>query len=186
MGLCFMDNAHRPSGHMHTCSQAFRPHAHMLTSLLATCNHMLKSPQATCMLQAQKASASFQPRQQAHERLQHVESQAWLTIVQRHVPDLFGSVDLFVWPLPLALLLPIMPSVFIEQWQDPQTLALFERVWVSSYWRRAWTRHDYVLYFNAKYALKLCRLQKMRFKARKPASSKKISLCNKKHLKNAN
>ena len=91
-----------------------------------------------------------------------------------------------MWPLAIALLLPIMPSVFIEQWQDPQTLALFERVWVSSYWRRAWTRRDYVLYFNAKYALKLCRLQKMRFKARKSASSKKINLCNKKHLKNAN
>ena len=175
MGLCFMDNAHRASGHMHTCSQAFRPHASTCSKALRL--HACFKPKGFCKLQ---------PRQQAHEKLQHVESQAWLTIVQRHVPDLFGSVDLFVWPLPLALLLPIMPSVFIEQWQDPQTLALFERVWVSSYWRRAWTRHDYVLYFNAKYALKLRKLQKMSFKARKSASSKKINLCNKKRLANAN
>ena len=171
-------NKTKPQGFM------FKPWAYaswtMLTGLQATCTHAHK-PSGHMQAHAQKPSGcmhasspkgfcKLQPRQQAqHERLQHVESQAWFTIVQRHVPDLFGSVDLFVWPLPLALLLPIMPSVFIEQWQDPQTLALFERVWVSSYWGRAWTRHDYVLCFNAKYAC-----------------NKKINPCNKKHLKNAN
>ena len=170
-------NKTKPQGFM------FKPWAYaswtMLTGLQATCTHAHK-PSGHMQAHAQKPSGcmhasspkgfcKLQPRQQAHERLQHVESQAWFTIVQRHVPDLFGSVDLFVWPLPLALLLPIVPSVFIEQWQDPQTLALFERVWVSSYWGRAWTRHDYVLYFNAKYAC-----------------NKKINPCNKKHLKNAN
>ena len=35
MGLCFMDNAHRLSCHMHTCSQAFRPHA-------STCSKALR------------------------------------------------------------------------------------------------------------------------------------------------
>ena len=57
------------------CSQAFVPHAHMLTSLQATCKHMLKSPQAACMLQAQKASASFnqgnRPSMRGYSMLSH-------------------------------------------------------------------------------------------------------------------
>lgn len=91
-------NKTKPQGFM------FKPWAYaswtMLTGLQATCTHAHK-PSGHMQAHAQKPSGcmhasspkgfcKLQPRQQAHERLQHVESQAWFTIVQRHVPYLFG------------------------------------------------------------------------------------------------
>ena len=164
--------------------QGHRPLDHMQHKFLACPwqTSLQLSNHYTYMSQANKAYASFNQQDKMFVLSYKHEFLSIRVCSNFHYMQVFGPEDHLQ---PSCFCIPNMPSVYVEQWQDPITLAPFERVWVSSYWRRSWTRHDAILYCNARYALRVCKMEKTKFKAKLLKGTKKVHVLYKKHLKNA-
>ena len=153
--------------------QGHRPLDHMQHKFLACPwqTSLQLSNHYTYMSQANQAYASFNQQDKMFVLSYKHEFLSIRVCSNFHYMQVFGPEDHLQ---PSCFCIPNMPSVYVEQWQDPITLALFERVWVSSYWRRSWTRHDAILYCNARYALRVCKMEKTKFKAKLLKGTKKV------------